>query len=399
MLISKSVRITIMDVYMGVICVFPIATMLIPGGFLNKTLFGLLLILHMGMLVTNPMKKKSFIGVFILLANYLFVICNTEFPLESNNLLFYFPFFLMYTYFMCDNRLAITKWFRHRERFVRFIIWTWTVLVGVSIFVPSCYKPKEGGSLYFGSFCGSIFRLGPSAMFIQVLGIISMVFYKRKKDIIYQFVPLYCAFMGSSRTYLVVCVLIFVVAWYIACPRRRTFWATMIPLSVVIILLVAKTAIGDKIEHTLDDSQYGDFWFRVTSGRSEFWGKDLVGWADSPFINKLLGNGLGFTLDLTGLWAHNDFIEILCSFGILGLIHYIYAVVHMLRVGYGRVRIPFVVSLCVCMCWLFNAFFNMHYVYFCAMLCFPFLVFVVREHTVQQQEAERKRRLRAQREK
>lgn len=383
MILAKSKQTTLIDAYMGVICCFPIVTVLIDGSAFNKILFGLLITLHIAMILINPMKRSSFLSLFLLALNYVFAIINTSFPLINENLLFYYPFFFLYTYFICDHQDKIWSWFCSHEKFIRTIIGIWTIIVGISIFVPSCYYVKEGGELYFGSFCGSIFRLGPSAVFIEVLAILCLVLYRRKLDVLYFLVPLYCFFMGSSRAYLAVGGLVFVVAWYIICIRKRIFWATIIPAGLAALWLVGKTAIGDKIAFTLDDTQFGDFWFRVSSGRSIFWADDLNAWAESSVLRKWLGNGLNFTLNLTGLWAHNDFIEILCSVGILGLIHYLYVMRYMLRKGYGNVRIPWVVALCVFMAWFLNAFFNMHYVYFCAMLCYPFLVFAVREHCKQ----------------
>jgi O-antigen ligase len=133
----------------------------------------------------------------------------------------------------------------------------------------------------------------------------------------------------------------------------------------------------------MDEDRYGDFWFRITSARSKIWDDIFKDWATQPLFKKLMGVDLNYTSHVTGVWAHNDFVEILCSFGIVGLIHYLYAVIHMLRAGYGRARVPVVLSICVFMAWLVNAFFNMHYVYFCAMLCLPFLVFILREYSLE----------------
>lgn len=384
MVTSKPMRVTLLDVYMAVICFFPITTTVVDVDVVNKAMFGMLVALQISQIAMNPMKKSSFLGIFILAGNYLFALLNTQFPLDNGNMLFYFPFFILYTYFMCDNGGVIMDWFRRREKFVRGVLLIWTLAVGASIFLPSSYRAKEGGHLYFGSFCGTIFRLGPSAMFIQVMGIVSMVLYKRRKDVLFQFVPLYCGYMGSSRTYLAVIVLVFVVAWYVFCTQRRTFWATIIPLAVVVIWLIGKTAIGDKIDAIMDEDRYGDFWFRVTSSRSKIWEDIFKDWANQPILEKLIGVDINYSFKLTTLWAHNDFIEILCSFGAVGLIHYIYAVIHMLRTGYGRARVPGVLSLCVFLAWLINAFFNMHYVYFCAMLCLPFLVLILREYSLEQ---------------
>lgn len=383
MIVSKSMRLTLLDVYMAVICAFPLTTTILDVDMVNKVMFGVLIALQTAQLFMNPMKKSTAMCIFLLVGNYLFAFLNTDFPMINSNMLFYFPVFLLYTYFMCDNRQTVMDWFRQRQKLVRGVLMIWTLAVGISIFLPGSYLEKEGGHLYFGSYCHTIFRLGPSAMFIQVLGILSMVLYKKRKDILFQFVPLYCGYMGSSRTYLAVVVLVFVVAWYIFCTQRRTFWATIIPLAVVVIWLIGKTAIGDKIDAIMDEDRYGDFWFRVTSSRSKIWDDIFKDWATQPFLKKLIGVDMNYSLNLTTLWAHNDFVEILCSFGIVGLIHYLYAVIHMLRAGYGRARVPVVLSICVFMAWLVNAFFNMHYVYFCAMLCLPFLVFILREYSLE----------------
>ena len=378
---SKSMRVTLMDVYMFLICAFPLATTLFAEGIVNKVMFAMMVGLQVSQILMNPLKKSSCLCLFIMAANFCLVAANTHFPLYAINMLFYYPFFLMYTYFVCDNRALLMNWFCKHQKLIRGVLWLWTVLVFISIFLPGSYHAKEGGKLYFGSFCKTIFRLGPAAIFIQILGVISMVYFKRRTDIMFQFLPLFCAYMGSSRTYLVICVLVFVVAWYIFCIQRRTFWASIIPLVVIIIWLVGQTAIGDKIDTTMDEENYGDFMSRFTSGRSVIWENIFQDWNTQPLFNKLFGVDINYSFYITGLWAHNDFIEILGSFGIMGVIHYVYAVIYMLRVGYGRVRVPVLLSVCVFIVWLFNAFFNMHYVYFCAMLALPFLVFALRDYS------------------
>lgn len=378
MLTTKSLRVTLLDLYLGVICVFPIATTLIESGAVNKIMFGVLLVLHICMLMSRPVRRQTIVMCSILVVNYVFTLCYTVFPMENINLFIYFPFYILYTYFMCDNSDIIINWFSKHRGYVKLIVFVWSVLVGISIFVPSCYTTVENESVYFGSFCGSIFRLGPSAVFIQVLAIVMQVMHGKKSALLVHLVPMYCYLMGSSRTYLVVGSCLLVIAWYFACKKKIMFWGTVVPLMLGVLGLVTVSAMGDKIAYTLDENQYGDFWFRVTSSRSVLWEQDLTGFAESPLLNKLLGNGLGFTTEVSGLWAHNDFIEVICSFGIIGLVHYLYSTGHLFKRGYRRVKISFVVRVCAFMAWFFNAFFNMHYVYFCAMLCYPVLLFAIR---------------------
>lgn len=377
MLTTKSLRVTLLDLYLGVICVFPIVTMLIESGAVNKMLFGLLLALHIGMLISRPVKRQTIVMCSVLLANYVCTFCYTVFPMENVNLLIYFPFYILYTYFMCDNSEIVINWFSKHKVYVKLIVAVWSVLVGISIFIPSCYVEGDEG-VFFGSFCGSIFRLGPSAVFIQVLAIMMQVMHGKKSALLFNLIPMYSYLMGSSRTYLVVGFCLLVISWYFACKKKFVFWGTVIPLVFVVLWLVTVSAMGDKIAYTLDENNYGDFWFRISSSRSVLWEQDLTAFAESPLFNKLLGNGIGFTIEVSGLWGHNDFVEVLCSFGIIGLLQYLYSTGYLYKRSYRCVRISFVVKACAFMAWFFNAFFNMHYVYFCAMLCYPFLLVVIR---------------------
>lgn len=369
-------KILLQDIYLGIICIFPISTMLIDGGIWNKAMFAILFVSHMCILLLRPIKKGTFLRIVVLSLQYIFVICLTRFPMRNSNLLFYYPFFILYSYYMADHMDMLRKWFYKHKHYVHGIILLWTVLVGFSMFVPRCYYYKEGGELYFGSFCESIFRLGPSALFIQVLALVSQVLYRNKKAIWYMLVPLYCYFMGSSRTYLIIGLCLLAISWYIMVGNKM-FWLSVIPLGVTLVMLVWMSPMGEKIRYTLDESRYGDFWFKFTSSRSVIWNDCLTEWNQTRIFNKLFGNDLGFTYYAAGNWAHNDFIEILCTFGVVGLLNYLDAVVSMLRQAFVWKNVPIPVRLCTVMVWLFNAFFNMHYVYFCAMLSYPILMMVI----------------------
>ena len=378
MRIPNTLRFRIFDLYMGLICFYPITTTLIDGTIINKLLFVSLIALQICMYWMGRMKRKTVILLLWLVVQYLFVLYHTEFPLLNANLLFYYPFFLMYTYFMTDNADRVRTWLAEQKGYMYTIVVLWSVIAGVSIFVPSCYYVKEGGASYFGSWAGDIFRLGPAVMFVQILVIVLQVMHKQKYALAYMMIPMYCVLMGSSRTYLVIGVLLFAVSWYISCRKKLHFWLAVIPAMVLLLILIMNSSMGEKILYTLDASQYGDFWFRITSARSSFWKVFLDAWVQLPWINKVLGCDINLTNRLADKWAHNDFIELLCSFGIVGVIQYTSTMVGMMKANWKNLKLPWILGTATVTIWLFNAFFNMHYVYFCAMLSFPLLVFAVR---------------------
>lgn len=363
---------------MGAICMFPIATLLQDEGIINKLLFAFVLGVLLFRIVTGTMKRKTFFWLAILVAHYVYVLIITTFPLRNLNLLFYFPFFLLYTYFMTDNSKKIMDWFASHEGFLKTVLYVWSGLVLISAFLPSSYHIKEGGAYYFGSFCGNIFRLGPTALFIQILALVYQRLFQKRSAMAFSILPMYCYFIGSSRTYLVVGLCVFVVAWFYFCKTRKVFWQSVIPIAIVLLTLTSVAAIGEKIMYTLDENNYGDFWFRITSSRSEIWSEILLAWNKESLIHKVLGTSLNFSYDAAGLWAHNDFLEIAVSFGLFGVLQYCLSMGNLLRSKGQEDKMHFVVAMCVFLVWFFNAFTNMHYTYFCAVLSFPLLVFAAK---------------------
>jgi len=348
------------------------------GGIVNKLMFAVLFAAQVGILLTRPLKRKRAYLLLLLVIHYIYAVSQTSFPMDNSNLLFYYPFFILYTYFMTDNSSLVMDWIRKNRRYIHWIIVTWSILVAVSALLPGSYYQKEGGHFYFGSFCGDSFRVGPAAVFIEIMILISQIIYGQRKMIMYMLVPMFSVMMGNSRTYLVICFLLFVVSWYIFCRKRKYFWGTIIPVFAAVLLLTSISAMADKIAYTTDATGYGGIWFRLTSSRNILWVESLAAWRNESIVHRILGSGLEFTTIVTNHWAHNDFIEILCSFGIVGMLQYVFAMRGLLRANLRRIRIPFMIKGCAVMVWFFNAFFNMHYVYFCATLCYPFLLFILR---------------------
>lgn len=375
---STKIRLSLTDIFMGAICLFPIATLLQDEGIINKLLFAFVLAVLLFRIVTGTMKRKTFFWLAILTVHYVYVVIKTDFPLDNLNLLFYFPFFMLYTYFMTDHSKRIMDWFATHKGFMEAVLYVWSGLVLFSAFLPSSYHIKEGGAYYFGSFCGNIFRLGPTAMFIQILALVYQRLFHKRWAIAFSILPMFCYFSGSSRTYLVIGLCIFVVSWFYFCKTRKGFWQSIVPITLGALAIASVASIGEKIMYTLDENNYGDFWFRITSSRSELWAEILAAWSKENTIHKLLGTSLNFSYDAAGLWAHNDFLEIACSFGLFGVLQYCLSMGDLLRRKGQERKMHVIVALCVFLVWFFNAFTNMHYTYFCAVLSFPFLVFAAK---------------------
>lgn len=379
-----SKTIDIQKLYFRMLLLFLITTLfqsfsLFSG--INKILFAFTFIIQVYLLIKS---KFTVIDVFVfmlLILNYLYAIIQTNFPLYNLNDLFYFGFWVIFSIYISSRRELLIEYLKRDEKYVITIIKIWTGLVFISIFLPSSYPKFWGGKGYFASFTGSVFRLAPTAVMIMSLVLICMEIYKRKRAIVYTIIPMFCFYMGGSRTYLGVGLLLFMIIWYLYCPKKSVFYITVIPLIIVAALLISYSAVGDKIEATTyTKASYLDSWGTVTSGRSVFWKADIEAFELQPIAKKLLGSGFNFVYEVnikavnSEIWAHNDFINILLNFGFLGLLLYLYGVHSMKsRMLKNCLKIPNILLNLFFFIWFINAMFNMFYTYFCSMISFPFI--------------------------
>ena len=377
--------------YYKLLLLFPLTTLFqsIPLlDWINRALFGGTLFAHIILqFYSMKIRKKWSVSFVLLLFVHAFALCVTSYPIYSVNMLFYFGFMYLYFMFFTDNKKIISTVLKRNISFVLIVIQIWNILVGISILFPSSYMKGWGGATYFVSYARSTFRLCPSALMISVLVLVYYCIKKQRSAIFYLIIPAFCFFMGGSRTYCGVEILVLIVFWYIFCSKRKYFYISLIPILMIFSFLVFNSAIGDKIEaQTYTESSYYDEMGTVTNGRTVFWEACLDSFSKENIYKKLFGCGFNYVYEVTykavhsRIWAHNDFINILLNFGYSGLGIYLYVIYALFKKYTQKSNIPFIVVLLVFLIWLINAMFNMFYTYFCSMICFPMLLLSLNEY-------------------
>lgn len=351
---------------------------------INKITFFIVCSLIVFYMLRKGTVKKNNLNIvlwIIFIGNYLWVLSK---GIATNiNMLFYFPFLFIYTIFVLDTQELIIKFLKEKKQYLLGIVRIWTVLIAISIPMASSYVQEWGEGVYFVSYTSSAFRLCPTALFIMTLVVWLSVNEKTKKYLFYDIIPLFCMFMGGSRTYLGVGILVFLINWYLVLKNKQFFYYSLIPLMLLFCIMIQYSSMQSKLDATAYSTEsYFDFWGTLTNGRSIFWSSMLAAFHDSNLMTKLLGGGFSFTVRLEGLWAHNDFIEILCSQGYTGVVIYLYVMIKQIKnlLIKSHCKIPFVLIILVILVWAVNAFFNMFYVYFCAMASYPILLLSISQY-------------------
>lgn len=117
---------------------------------------------------------------------------------------------------------------------------------------------------------------------------------------------MYCFFMGDSRTYLGVGLMLFLIVLYYCYDNKRNFYYSLIPMILILALLVVSSSVMNRFTNALDYtgntlSKYYDFWGVVTSGRSVFWVDMLDAVWKTDWMHKLFGNGFNFVYTVRNL--------------------------------------------------------------------------------------------------
>lgn len=373
-------NLSIEQIYLRIILLFPIFT-LFQSHFsqVNRVLFGILVFFQVVLLFKRKVWKKFCLVLIFVSCLEIYAFFQTKLPLYSTNDVFYFPFFVVYAIYFISERDSLVASLYKERTYVKGIVIIWSILIFVSIFLSSSYYSKWGGR-YFQSFTDSTFRLGSSALFILVLVYGMMVMEKNKNFFLFSFLPMFCFLAGGSRTYFVLGAALFLIIWARFVDSTKDFIISIIPVALIGGVFVLNSSIMEKFLSTMYTSEsYFDKIGTITNSRTVFWLKDLEAFLNSGFVEKLLGNGFNFIYEVnneavgTYIWAHNDFIQLLITYGVAGLFLYVYLMTLLFRRYRLVPKFSWSIAIAVFL-WLFNATFNMYYTYFCSLLSLPILL-------------------------
>lgn len=373
MRIKINVRFLVIDMLL----LLPITTLfqgVVPV--INRALFAVVISTLLMILLQNKFTLKEIMVLFLFLLVYVSSFLITQEIAENVNEYFYLLFSISYYLFVVKNEGFLKTYCKERKNYILNIIRIWCVCLVVSMFFPSSYS---GG--FFSSFTGNVFRSTAAATF--VLSLILMVLAYNKRYIIYAIFPMICILGGGARTYLFVGLAICLIMYYMVMPTKKAFWLFLIPASIIVLAVVFNSSIMDRIISSLvvpENAFYKDPIVRFTSGRSLFWVADMQAYWEGSLFNKLFGFGYNYVYDVNEvtingrIWAHNDFINILLGYGLIGLVCYLTVFRRMFHAyTYGR-GIPKWLKFVVWLVWFFNAFMNMFYTYACAAASYPFIL-------------------------
>ena len=362
---------------------FPVATVLqgisVFDSINRVIMFGLILFLIIG-LFSNPIGYREFAVLVSGTAMAVIAIILTGKPMYFNPMIYY-PFWILFFVVMARDYKEFIALLTEEEALLRKALIVWEVVVFVSIFFSRSYS-YEWNDKYFTSFAGSAHRFASSCLAMMAFVAVLYINTLNKRYIIHFLAINMGMFFCGARTYLVIGFVYVICLFYVSLKKKRIFYYSILPIIGIGILVILLTPIGTKFTIGFEGEGYYGFWATLTSGRSILWSEDLAAYWDLDIIRKLVGNGANFVYQVSmngvfqrPLYAHNDYINLLCSNGLLGMIVYFWALynfVNRAKEGQKKAFIPLMGFYTII---YFNAFFNMLYTYPNAVVAVPFIYY------------------------
>lgn len=343
---------------------------------LNRFVFIALVFALVFVFFSESLREDSTItvaSVLIVLASvavsvYAYLI--TESSLINFNDAFYLPF---WTLFLC----YFAKRHDYVERYIGAHQKTFANLIALSTAVLALFIVSNRSYMFVGRH-----RLASGAFLLVAESLLLFQKTSDKRYLLPILIGAFTIFNSTSRTYLIMLLVLLVVGYYRHLSSRPLFFISIIPLSIVFLFLVANSDMAQYFEY----KQVGnfDFWGSVTSGRTVFWAADLELFKTGSTIEKLFGHGFNAVYYANAsvialIYAHNDFLNVVLSTGIAGLSLYFSAFFSFLKTlsKHARAGIPLLIA--IAFLFMFNAFFNGQYNYPAATISMLYLYMFLKE--------------------
>lgn len=208
------------------------------------------------------------------------------------------------------------------------------LLVVTLLVTHTGYESQWGGGLYFSGFCNTEHTMASVCCLVMSLAYLCERTGGLRSWVVFPILGVmsWAVMQTGARTFLVPVAVIWILFVRESVSRR---WLRLLIYAVLVAIVVyafAFTGMASKFDYLADISVNTDsFISAMTSGRNEYWMTDLSAWAGrGPFV-WVLGGSAAAVYDINWatfhmrIWSHDDFVMLICSVGIVGLLLYIAA--------------------------------------------------------------------------
>lgn len=183
--------------------------------------------------------------------------------------------------------------------------------------------------LYYYSFLGKMTGMVKNSIYYQIVLLPTLLIFSRRVITKLVMLMVFVCILLSEKRGALILFLVSGFSFYLASYGFLIFKKILlvsILLWSYVLLSGFEIGIFDRLSTLIDDGG---------SGRTDIIVTLLLGFWEGGVQTLLFGNGLYSSIDLVGFTAHNDFLEVLYSFGMFGFIIYM---LHIVTIFYMGIR-------------------------------------------------------------
>ncbi len=334
----KLKKINLYDVLIKIILIYTMSTLVYK--FSNKiqlnNILGILCIIDISAIAIKKCKIKDFcVLVFIICTNLSAIIMTHDFTITLDHIL-HFDSTILTLYIILNRsfRENIPIFLEKNNRLMKFVIYFSMIITAVTLFIPQCYANNTGEIVYAGLSNGS----HTLASCLCLINVVIMCYLKKQKfkpsQLILLGISVFAIFKSGSRVYLLALLILLILFYKDKIKKCSLKPIILLAMSFVIVNLFLSSSMFTRFVSTTNNQYISENPIEaMTSGRVIWWKYDIEAFNEFNVINKLLGNGFDCVYNINEsrygmkIWAHNDFIQLLLSIGIFGLLIYIYIII------------------------------------------------------------------------
>lgn len=330
-------------------------------------------------LLKNRVAKSNVVILFSVITVFAIALFNTEMAnlsyIKDRGIYYIFIILVCMKYFSAPDEFV--DYFRKDAIFVDRVIKLWNFLVFISIFNPHFYKSLDeisgwGSEKFFFSYTAEGgARLAADCCMYMAIVLIRYIITEKKRYLLYLLVPTYTLITSGSRIYLIVCMCIMVMAFYVYLGDDVKFWLLIVPFMLMAVVVVLNSSMGDKFKAVQDADRIAVMGKldAFSNGRFKPIKLCVQFFSEIPIINKVFGNGFGVIETTVKTWSFNDFVELLITYGVSGLVIYVYCMVNTIK-SVLKSKLPLYIKLLPAASWFAVAMISMFFRTTTTVLCF-----------------------------
>ena len=251
------------------------------------------------------------------------------------------------------------EWIKKREAYINAVRCVYYSVIFASVIRGDGIIHHWGTTTLSGPYLASHLL----AYELLIWSMMDAIFIVQKKRNVYLFLLVFDSAMMVLTAARSVLIPLVIIMWYVLKTYRSQKRIVITVIAIVLALILLQytnifEAFFEKTQRAIDTST-------ITSGRGMIFKSSFNAFLEASPIQKILGMGINGLTDynLHHIWmdihAHNDYLDALVQYGIVGLGLYIYAFYKLIRNSKSKIAMIMIVSL---------AFFNGFYVSSSAMI-------------------------------